>query len=292
MQEINKQKIVDLLARLLEENYVFPIVGKELSLMLRQNYDRGLYLSEDLVEGFVEKLTQDIFALCKDKHFKIIFNDSIVPPEKRFKSINYGFEKLVFITTKIAYIKLSRFCSPSFASNVAHEILGQLKGIEHLIIDVRNNGGGHPDMVKLVTSYFFDNSESVLLNTIRWRGDSCLEEFWTDNSSHCYPDLSLYVLTDRGTLSAAEEFSYNLQCLERAVLIGEATGGAAHPCRLFGLTAELSVAIPIGEAINPITNKNWEQGGVIPDINTNSDNALKVALKRLGLPEEAHTVIQ
>ncbi|ANW22914.1 hypothetical protein BA953_01130 [Vibrio coralliilyticus] len=292
MQEINKQKIVDLLGRLLEENYVFPIVGKELSLMLGQNYHRGWYQNEDLVEGFVEKLTQDIFALCKDKHFKIIFNDSIVPPEKRFKSINYGFEKLVFITTKIAYIKLSRFCSPSFASKVAHEIMGELKGIEHLIIDVRNNGGGHPDMVKLITSYFFDNREPILLNTIRWRGDSCLEEFWTDTGSHCYPNLGLYVLTDKGTLSAAEEFSYNLKCLERAVLIGEATGGAAHPCRLFELTAGLSVAIPVGEAINPITNKNWEQCGVTPDIATNSDNALKVALKRLGLSEEAHTVIQ
>lgn len=288
MTETDKQNIVELLGRLLEENYVFPIVGKELNLMLQHNYYQGRY-NKELIEDFIEKLTQDVFGLCKDKHFKIVLNDSIVPPEKRFSSINFGFEKLTFMTSKVAYLKLSRFCSPSFASKIAHDTMGKLADITHLIVDVRNNGGGHPDMVKLVTSYFFDSNEPVLLNTIRWRGDASLDEFWTEKVNGSYPDLNLYVLTDRSTLSAAEEFCYNLQSLERALLIGETTGGAAHPCKLFELTSGLSAAIPVGEAVNPVTNRNWEQCGVIPDIATKSDDALKVAIEHLGISENVHS---
>ncbi|MEX0333362.1 S41 family peptidase [Vibrio tubiashii] len=287
MNDTEKQKIVDSLGRLLEEHYVLPTIGKELNLMLQQNYYRGKYHGEALIEGFIEKLTQDVFSLCNDKHFKIITNDSIVPPEQRFRSSNFGFERLVFIASEVAYLKLSRFCSPSFASQIAHETMSKMAGIEHLIIDVRNNGGGHPDMVKLITSYFFDSNKPILLNTIRWRDDPCLEEFWTNTDTSSYPELNLYVLTSNETLSAAEEFCYNLQCLERALLIGETTGGAAHPCRLFDLTPDLSVAVPVGEAINPISNRNWEQCGVIPDIAVNADDALKVVLEKLGSTENA-----
>ncbi|NRB65970.1 MAG: S41 family peptidase [Vibrio sp.] len=283
MKEIEKLQVVDLLGRLLEEHYVLPLVGKALNFMLQQNYHRGRYHDDTLIEGFIEKLTRDVLALCKDKHFKIIVNGSLVPPEQRFMSTNFGFEKFDFITTEVAYLKLSRFCSPSFASQIAHETMGKMAGVKHLIIDVRKNGGGHPDMVKLITSYFFDSNQSILLNTIHWRDVPSPEEWWTETDINSYPDLNLYVLTSRDTLSAAEEFCYNLQCLERAVLIGEVTGGAAHPCRLFELTLGLSVAIPVGKAVNPISNRNWEQCGVIPDIATNSEDALKVAFEKIGL---------
>ena len=40
-----------------------------------------------------------------------------------------------------------------------------------IIIDLRNNGGGYPQMVQLLASYFFDN-EAVLLNTVYKRKEN------------------------------------------------------------------------------------------------------------------------
>jgi len=42
-------------------------------------------------------------------------------------------------------------------------------------------------------------------------------------------DVPIFVLTSHRTFSAAEEFTYNLKHLNRATIVGETTGGGAHP---------------------------------------------------------------
>jgi C-terminal processing protease CtpA/Prc len=99
----------------------------------------------------------------------------------------------------------------------------------------------------------------------------------------------LYILTGQQTFSAAEEFAYNLQALGRAKVVGERTGGGAHPGRTHRIINQFEVFIPNGRAINPITKTNWEGVGVEPDIEVSQDNAfdlvyitlLKSELKRL-----------
>jgi len=84
-------------------------------------------------------------------------------------------------------------------------------------------------------------------------------------------------LTSNRTFSAAEEFCYNLKNLKRATLIGETTGGGAHPGGSQIANERFMVWIPTGRAINPITNTNWEGTGVTPHIEVKADEALTIA---------------
>ena len=88
----------------------------------------------------------------------------------------------------------------------------------------------------------------------------------------------VYVLTSNRTFSAAEEFTYNLQSLKRATIVGDITGGGAHPGGVVPVTAAFSVFVPSGRAINPITGTNWEGTGVRPEIAVPADSALGAAL--------------
>ena len=94
-------------------------------------------------------------------------------------------------------------------------------------------------------------------------------------------ETPVYVLTSGRTFSAAEEFTYNLKNMERATVIGETTGGGAHPVDLVVLNlgddhyAHLS--LPYGRAINPITGTNWEGTGVTPNIEASAEQALDIA---------------
>ena len=95
----------------------------------------------------------------------------------------------------------------------------------------------------------------------------------------CSSDLrEIYVLTSKQTGSAAEEFAYNLKNLKRATIVGETTGGGAHPTdehRVKGYP--VVVDLPFGRAVNPISGTNWEGTGVEPDIAVPAAEALEVA---------------
>jgi hypothetical protein len=148
-----------------------------------------------------------------------------------------------------------------------------------MIVDIRANGGGSPHMVALVTSYLFGN-ERVHLNSLYFRPADRTDDFYTDPSvagRKFGPDKPVYVLTSARTFSGAEEFAYNLQTRKRAIIVGETTGGGAHPGEGVSLPHGLMMFVPTGRAINPITKTNWEGVGVRPDVPVAADAALEKA---------------
>ena len=106
-----------------------------------------------------------------------------------------------------------------------------LGSVDALIIDLRENGGGDPKMVAYISSYLFD--ERTHLNDLYHRKGNRTEEFWTSTDvpgKRLGGKKPVFVLTARRTFSGAQEFTYNLKNLKRATIIGETTGGGAHPC--------------------------------------------------------------
>ena len=87
------------------------------------------------------------------------------------------------------------------------------------------------------------------------------------------------MLTSAHTFSAAEAFAYDLQALRRATIVGETTGGGAHPASEGLLGDHFAISVPWGNSINPITGTNWEGVGVVPDIKVSADEALAAVLK-------------
>ena len=89
----------------------------------------------------------------------------------------------------------------------------------------------------------------------------------------------VYVLTSKQTFSGAEEFSYNLKNLGRATIVGETTGGGAHPVSGHRIDDHFMIGVPFAKAINPISKTNWEGTGVEPDVKVNAADALTTAQK-------------
>jgi hypothetical protein len=120
----------------------------------------------------------------------------------------------------------------------------------------------------------------VHLNSFYIRKGDSTKQFWTQEfvQGPRMAAVPVYVLTSSFTFSGAEEFSYNLKNLKRGTIIGETTGGGAHPVhqRLFR-SLNIGVKVPFGRAVNPVTGTNWEGVGVEPDIKTPAAGALLVA---------------
>lgn len=152
-----------------------------------------------------------------------------------------------------------------------------LVNTDALIIDVRRNGGGEPEMVAAVCSYLLPPNR--LINKFYWRPQDRWDEFRTSpvTGRHYGTTRPVYVLTSENTFSGAEEFAYDLQTQRRGEVVGDTTGGGAHPGGMRRVAEHFGVWLPSGRAVNPVTGKNWEGTGVRPDVPVPASEALRTA---------------
>ena len=135
-------------------------------------------------------------------------------------------------------------------------------------------------MVTYIASYLF--SKRTHLNDLWERKSGGTEEFWTKDSlpgRKFGGEKPVYVLTASRTFSGAEEFSYDLKTQKRATIVGETTGGGAHPVSGHRIDEHFIIGVPMARAINPITHTNWEGVGVEPDVKVPAAEALTTAQK-------------
>ena len=292
----HRTELVNDVSNLLTQHYVFAEVGEEMVTLINQKLKRGDYDQFSTVAALADQLTTDLQSISHDLHLSISASEA--PPMEQGSSEvdqaaiqqrqleqakfnNFGFERLEILPGNVGYIDLRGFMPASVAGDTAVAAMNFLANSSAIIFDLRQNGGGDPSMIQLLSSYLFDDSEH--LNSFYIRGTDTTEQYWTQSSVRGpkLVDTPVYILTSRRTFSAAEEFTYNLRNMERATVVGETTGGGAHPVDFhfsdMGDGHFASMSIPFGRAINPITGTNWEGTGVEPHIKTSADNALQVA---------------
>jgi retinol-binding protein 3 len=290
-----KNIIVDSIGSKLKSTYVFPEVAREMSIIIEKNLKKDKYQSISDPFEFAKVLTEDLISISHDKHIKVMFDPQALAARGQeythqdsvdnknnyiagLKRDNFGFKQIRILDGNIGYLDLRSFSDVDYGESTAVSAMNFLSNSDAIIIDLRMNGGGSPMMIQLITSYLFD-SKPIHLNNFYWRPTDSQSQTWTLSNVEGTrsPKTPVFVLTSKSTFSAAEEFSYNLKNLKRATLIGETTGGGAHPGGPVNATDKFIVWIPSGRAINPITNTNWEGTGVTPHIDVPSNQALEVA---------------
>jgi len=292
---INKEIInefVEKSSNLLKEKYVFPEVAEKISVHINDKNKEGFFDNLTDPKEFAEVMTEEMQSISNDKHMKVhvkSINTNLDPEapnllkniyntESQFKSTNFGFTKLEKIKGNIGYLKLDGFAPLHAAKDYADLAMKYLSTSDAVIIDLRENNGGSPDLVQYICSYFFEKPTHLNSLYNRVRNDTTHYVSLEKVDGKKMPDVPLFVLTSGKTFSAGEEFAYNIQTQKRGTLVGETTGGGANPGQLFNATKNLGIFIPTGMAINPITKTNWEGVGVRPDVETNTENALETAI--------------
>jgi hypothetical protein len=293
-----RRRAIDGAAAALNEYYVFPDVARRMEFAIRVREKAGEYDTLNNGIAFAEKLTADLREVSHDKHLSVNFSAALLPKgrppggpdpaaiRRQLEGENCGFEKVEWLPRNIGYLKFNMFANPEICGPTATAAMSFLANVDALIIDLRENGGGNPKMVAFICSYLFD--QRTHLNDLYNRKEDKTEEFWTNpdvSGKHFGGSKPVFVLTGKRTFSGGEEFAYNLKNLKRASIVGETTGGGAHPVSGRRIDDHFIIGVPFARAINPISKTNWEGTGVEPDVKVPAADALETA-KKLALEKK------
>ena len=156
---------------LLDSFYVFPDVARRMADSLLARNTRGAYDPYTNAIAFSVKLNNDVRALSRDKHMRVTYNVRPLPPpptapraptpdeiareRAQLDAINCGFMKTEWIDGNVGYVKFNAFFDVEQCAGTASAAMNFIAASRALIIDLRENGGGSPEMVAYVSSYLF-----------------------------------------------------------------------------------------------------------------------------------------
>lgn len=187
---------------------------------------------------------------------------------------------------KIGYLNVN-----VFAANTFHQFKRELtkleeQNIDSLIIDLRDNGGGHLSVVSNMISLFLDSSHVIYQTETKTEN----EKFYsTGNVTKDYP---IVLLSNRNSASASEVMMGALRDEYNATIVGEVSFGKGTVQQVLTLPSKEQYKLTTKKWLTP--KGDWVNGvGIKPDIeiklseeylkkpSKETDNQLQEALKYL-----------
>jgi hypothetical protein len=299
-EQLSGREIVTKALELLRANYVFPEQAGQAATAIEARLEAGEY--DDLDEiTLTERLTRDLQEITGDRHLRVVFGGGPGPRRQRIaepeepkdhearrlamrrmgRLDNFGIRQVERLDGNVGYLDVRRVAVPANAGPAIGAAMELVAGTYALIIDLRHNGGGAPEGVVFWCSYLLDERPTHL-NDIFHADTGETRQFWALPyvPGTRYLDRPVFVLTSGRTFSGGEDFAYTLQALGRATVVGETTGGGAHPTRGFPISAAVHIGIPFARSVNPVTGTNWQGTGVVPDVPADAEQAYDVAYAR------------
>lgn len=275
-----KEAVVRRVAGEFRARYVFADVAEKMAALIEGNLARGDYDAIAGLEPLAARLQEDLRSVSRDLHVKVL--PGLVPDFDADAALlrreNYGFTAVEVLPGNIGYLDFFQFYAVKDAGPTAIAAMNFLAGCDALIIDLRANGGGYPELRSLICSYLFDEPRCLM----EFRSRQGTTQDWTLPyvPGPRLAKIPVFILISRLTFSCAEDFSFCLQSLGRATVIGESTRGGAHDAEMLAFPAEnISLQIPFNEALDPKTKKNWEGVGIQPDIQAPAAQAFQLAVR-------------
>lgn len=314
---VGSDAVAEAYAALLERDYVFPEVAARYAAAIRAGIAAGRYAPLS-GQALADALAQDVRAVSPDGHIRVTAPVPAPPPAAAGgaaspapRPVTSAIEQPGWIAPGVAYIRFNRFPNDEGkTAAVVAKFMADHADARAIIFDLRIHRGGGREQMDAIIPWLFDRPTALVDMAMRESVDRAMggngddgpayrvtkgapgtvtRTHWAlPNGDPRLTKAKVYLLTSTVTASAAEHFSLAMKRSGRATLVGTATGGANHFGMMMPVAGGYEAFIPFGRTYDPDTGKDWEGGGVQPDVAVPAAEALRWALINLGIaPDEA-----
>ncbi|NNF33974.1 MAG: hypothetical protein HKN68_07690 [Saprospiraceae bacterium] len=301
LSQEDKMEIIDKLKMSIDENYVLQDSVEKIVTTLEEMIKTEAYLEQSESTEFAQFLTDQLRRITKDAHYYVIHNPGMAtmvekaaagegeldPSQLSMGSRPVSSERQNHFMTKaevlegnVGYLKIKQIPDLTVAKPTLDAAMKFLSNSDAFILDVRGNPDGVGGFIPYLMSYFFPVDSMLLYKREMTAWDTTSYHYtYKELPGPRLINIPTYILIDQYTGSAATNLAYTMQCFEKAVLVGENTGSGyrgAHSASVFSLGHGYIALIPIGRVVNAVTNTNWREEGVNPDIYSKPMEALTI----------------
>lgn len=272
--------IVERAAKEVDSKYVDSTLGRVMADSLRRQLRRGAYRSIIDVRSLCDTLTAELQRISHDLHLRLVYSvvtldtaiataavdsarerDYMAQVLAEGKTRNFGFDQVSRLPGNIGYIRMSTFFPLEHGREVADAAMRFVSNSDAIIIDLRGNSGGAPNMVGHLQRYFVTDTIVGAERYDRLTNRTTTNMTVPIEGSAWFRGKPVYVLLDSTVFSAPEAFAFGLQSRERIVVVGERTRGGAHVTTAWAIDPHVQIRIPHGRGAN-----DWEGTGIAPNI--------------------------
>ena len=270
-EQTSRHSLIVKLTEVLRHSYVDHLVGPRMADVLLAHERTGDYNGIPDAD-FAVLLTRQLRELSGDPHLQVIYSPTALPPQPRadpspaedaryreqMLESNCTIESVQLLPHSIGYIKMNSFPDVSVCGKAASRAMATLNNARAIVVDLRDNRGGFPNMVSLIAGYLFSHPQFLYNPREQTSARSFTHSPITGNK---LADKPAYLLTSRRTMSGAEQFAYNLKMLKRATIVGETTAGQAHAGVFHRIDDHFGMGVTEVRPHNPFGSHDWEGTG-------------------------------
>ena len=305
-----KDVVIENIKAIIDTNYVFADQTESINGSLHDLFLAGRYDDVTDHKTFAEALSEDLVSITNNKHFLVTYNPKLIAHRRarrerinqehqggseeevqendeevidwnRWYAVqeNFGFEKLEILEGNIGYVKINLFQPIDWVRPTIDAAMGFVTNTNALIIDLINNGGGYSPTDAYLASYFFDEKPTLWSSSYDRPTDETdsVSTFQDVGGEQRYLNKPVFILVGENTFSLGEKFAYGMKHFDKATIVGQTSAGAAHAIDFLEVNDNYLIQIPVQYDIHPVTKTDWEGTGVVPDITTPENQALRAA---------------
>ncbi len=303
LDSATRQTILDSLSAQLRRFYVRPIVAESLIAHLQRRGGAGAFNAITNPAAFADRLTAEIHRVVKDDaHLTVRYSppdpatlaggNQAADPEairRRARAAfiqdareeSFGIPEVRTLPGNVGYLRIGEFLYQTMIGNepmsrpaviAAMQLVAER---DALIIDLRENRGGHTSVPGLLLSYLFDRPTPLGMSRQR-DGQTSQGMTYEVPGPKFGGSKPLFILTSDSTFSAGEGIAAALQDAHRGLVIGARTHGGANSGDFHPIGPNLRAFIPEEQNVSA-TGRSVESVGVSPDVRVPASRALTAA---------------
>lgn len=235
---------------------VSPITGGPSEKLGIQPGDRIVKIEDQNVAG-VNISNNDVFkklrgakgtkvkVSIKRHSVKSLLDFDIVRDDIPLNSVDYSY----MVDNKTGYIRVSRFAETTVEEFIEHMQRLKSKGMENLVLDLRNNPGGYLDKARIMADMFLTHDKLIVYT--KGRIPSSNHEYSTMPEIQNFEKGGLVVLINQGSASASEIVSGAVQDWDRGLIVGTRSFGKGLVQQQYALNDGSAIRVVISRYYTP-----------------------------------------